>query len=501
MNSCFVESAEIPAREPIKPSHLWVPSGATFQAGQEASDFARKLGFQVDWEEEQVLNVLLAEGADGKWAGLESAVICSRQNLKTWALQITALYDLFLRDIKAVTWSAHLYKTTQSAFNDMTQVIENTDWLRKRVNKITQANGDEGFEMVNGAKMRFLARTKSGGRGLTGDTVILDEALFLNPTMMGALIPTLSSRPNPHIRYGSSSGVLDSNTLRQIRNRGRAGDDSTLSYIEWSSERELCVEQMCSHKSKEAGCVLDNEAKWYQANPALGRRISIDYVRAERKALPASEFMRERMGWWEDPLSEDKRQAIPADSWAAILDETSVLGAGHRVAFAVDTSWDRQSSWIAICGTRPDGLPHIEVIAQQYGTEWVIPWLKERVEKWNPVGIAYQEHGAPVSSLAEKFKEEFGDLMFPVSGSELAKACGALHDEVVDGAIKQIGQAHLNEALQYAETRTLGDAWIWDRKGSPVDIAPLVAVTQAFWAWSSGRNSVSIYETRDLLIL
>ena len=488
-------------REPIRPAHLWVPSGATFEAGAEAADLAKQLGFQVDWEEQQALNVLLSLGANGKWAGLETAVICSRQNLKTWALEMTALYDLFIRDIKAVTWSAHLYKTTQSTFNDMTQIIENTDWLRKKVKKITQANGDEGFEMISGAKMRFLARTKSGGRGLTGDTVILDEALLLNPTMMGALIPTLSSRPNPHIRFGSSAGLIESNVLRSIRKRGRANDDPSLSYIEWASVREICPEPMCSHKPGEPGCILDVESKWAEANPALHRRISIDYVRNERRSLPASEFMRERMGWWEDPLSEDKRQPIPAEAWEKCTTPKPEIAIGTRVAFAVDTSWDRQSSWIAICATNQDGLPHIEIAEQQFGTEWVIPWLKERVRTWNPVGIAYQEHGSPVSSLAEKLKEEFGDLMFPISGSELAKACGDLHDQVVEGSITHWGQPHLNDAMKYAETRTLGDAWIWDRKGSAVDIAPLVAVTEALWAWSSPRNTISIYETRDLLII
>lgn len=491
---------ETQARKPIAPSHLWVPAHTTFNAGAEAADLAKSLGFQVEWEEQQALNILLSEGPNGKWAGLETAVICSRQNMKTWALEMTALYDLFLRDIKAVTWSAHLYKTTQSAFEDMKSIIENTDWLRKRVKKITQANGDEGFEMLNGAKMRFLARTKSGGRGLTGDTAILDEALYLNPTMMGALLPTLSSRPNPHIRYGSSSGVLESQVLRQVRNRGYSNSDPSLSYIEWSSERELCADKMCSHKNGEEGCVLDNQEKWFQANPALGRRISLNYVENERRALPPAEFMRERLGWWEDPIDENRIQIIPEKSWQERLVEDSQLGIGHRVAFAVDTSWDRQYTWIAVCGSTPSGYPHVEVIAKQFGTEWVVPWLKERVKEWNPVGIAYQEHGSPVSSLAEKFKEEFGDRMYPVSGSELAKACGAFHDQVVDGPLIHIGQSQLNEALQYAETRTLGDSWVWDRKGSPVDIAPLVAVTQAFWVWASNKSSVSIYETKDLLI-
>lgn len=488
-------------RKPIRAAHLWVPSGAMFEAGAEAADLASQLGFDVDQEERDVLNVLLAEGPDGKWSGLEAGVFCGRQNIKTWALEISALYDIFLRDIKSVTWSAHLYKTTQQAFADMTQIIENTDWLRKRVKKIRQANGEEGFEMVSGAEMRFLARTKGGGRGLTGDTVILDEALFLTPTQMGALLPTLSSRPNPHVRYGSSPGVLESQVARSIRDRGRAGGDPSLSYIEFSSERQPCADMMCNHKVGNEGCQLDDESKWSQANPALGRRISIDYVRNERRALPPGEFMRERLGWWEDPRDGESSSAIPIDKWQERLEETSVIGKGHRVAFAIDTSWDRQSSWIAICGSRPDGTPHMEIVAQNFGTEWVLPWLIERVEEWNPVGIAIQSNGSPASSLLESLTAQFGDIVFPMSGSDIGKACGALYDVVVNGPMVHIGQKPLDDALTHAKVRPIGDAWVWDRKDSPVDIAPLVAITEAYWVWSSSKNGVSIYETRDLLIL
>ena len=41
--------------------------------------------------------------------------------------------------------------------------------------------------MPGGQRIKFKARTNSGGRGLTGDKVILDEAMFLMPSQMGSL--------------------------------------------------------------------------------------------------------------------------------------------------------------------------------------------------------------------------------------------------------------------------------------------------------------------------
>ena len=488
-------------RQPIKPAHLWVPEGSTFFAGQDAADLAEQLGFDVAQEERDVLGALLAQDENGQCASLEAAIVCGRQNIKTWSLEMSVLHDLFVADVARITWSAHLFKTTQSTFQNFDRIIGDTPWLNSKVRTVHRSNGEEGFTFKNGAQLDFLARSNKSGRGLTGDRVILDEALFLSEAQLGALMPTLSSRPDPQVRYGSSPGVLESRVLRKLRNRGREGGDPSLSYIEYSSEREPCLDAMCRHMPGTEGCVLDDESKWREANPALGRRISIDYVRSERRALSPSEFMRERLGWWQDPIDQDSNAIIPMESWLKRFDEKSVTGIGHRVAFAIDTSWDRQTTWIAICGAKADGTPHVEIVAFNYGTEWVIPWLQERVPTWNPVGIALQGTGSPVSSLVEGLEAAFGDLVLPQNGSDLGKACGFLFDSVTNGPLAHFNQPQLNEAVLHAAIRAIGDSWVWDRKKSPVDIAPLVAITQALWIWSSNASGPSIYETKDLLVL
>lgn len=471
-------------------THLWVPEHSSSTAGLEVADLALSLGFQVEAPERATLDVLMAERDGNRWAGLESAVICGRQNLKTWALEMTVLYDAFLRDVKRVVWTSHRFKTTQQAFGDIVSLVETHDWLARRVKKIRTANGEEGFELVSGTRIDFLARTSGGGRGLTGDTVVLDEALFLSPVMMGALLPTLSSRPNPHVRYGSSPGLRESEVLRSVRDRGRAGGDPSLTYIEFTSERETCQDPVCRHRPDSEGCQLDNEAKWAQANPALGRRISVDYVRSERRALPPAEFMRERLGWWEDPPTEGADEVIPTEAWAERLDIDSVLPEGADLALAVDTSWDRQTSWIAAAGYRADGVPHVEIVATHYGAEWIGGWLRERRDRLDPVAVGLQGTGAPVSSIYEPLREEFGDLIVSITGADLGRACGAIYDAAVNGPLAHIGQTQLDDAVRAAVIRAAGDSWLWDRKNSPIDIAPLVAATEALYLLQTRKKPV-----------
>jgi hypothetical protein len=67
-----------------------------------------------------------------------------------------------------------------------------------------------------------------------------------------------------------------------------------------------------------------------------------------------------------------------------------------------------------------------------------------------------------------------------VNASEMARACGALYDAVMDTkSLRHLGQPDLDAALAGARKRDLGDAWAWHRKDSTVDISPLVAVTLA----------------------
>ena len=55
------------------PAHLWVPEHVGTAAG-EAIDLAESIGMHLDAEQRLALEAILAEKADGKWAGFEAAV-------------------------------------------------------------------------------------------------------------------------------------------------------------------------------------------------------------------------------------------------------------------------------------------------------------------------------------------------------------------------------------------------------------------------------------------
>lgn len=473
--------SSVPRPSGSLPSYFWIPEGARFEAADEAADLARALGDQVDEPEIAALRILLAEDARGKRIALESGLFCGRQNVKTWAGQRMVLYRGWVHSLKRIVWTAHLYKTTQDTFNELISLIESHSFLEQQVLKISRGNGEEGIQLRNGCQIDFVARSQKSARGWAADEVVGDEALFLTPLMFGAVFPTLSSRPDPHFTHLSSPGVPSSEVIRGVRDRGRAGGDPSLAYGEWTSSRETCKDPMCSHKPGTAGCQLDDLEKVRAANPAHPRRISLDYIQGERRAMPVGEYMRERMGWWEDPPTSEESSLFPMEQWAERLSPDSTVADDAPIAYMVDTSWDRQTSWISVAGLNAQGIPHVEIVKTGYGQDWVVPWLQPRVDERRPVAIGLQGGNAPVSTLADKLEKQFGDLVHVMTGIDCARACGRFFDAVEKGPLAHIGQEQLEDAMTQAVARPMGEGWVLDRKLSPVDVSNLFATAGALY--------------------
>jgi hypothetical protein len=468
----------------VKPAYLWVPDH-TSSAGAEAADLAESAGLVLDLEQRLALDTILAENGS-YWAALEAAIIEARQNGKTVVLLAIVLAGLFLFGEELIIWSAHLFSTTQEAFRDLCALIEGAAHLSRRVKRISAANGEEGVELIGGQRCLFKARTKAGGRGLGGDRVLLDEAGFLGPTEMGALFPTLSARENPQVVYAASAGVVGSHILRGIRDRGRKGGDPTLAYLEYCARKGECANEGCDHRPGAKGCVLDDEKRWHEANPTLGRRITIAYVRAERRALPPEEFARERLSWWDEPAGDG--EGIPLEKWAACSKPKAKLV--DPVTLAVDVSPNSTWASIAACGGP------IEIIEHRRGASWVVARLTE-LSVHQPTSIGLDPSGPAgalipdleTAGLEIRTDKNPDGLLVLLSGREMVQACGAIYAATVEGDLVHLDDADLNDAVAGACRRQSGDAWRWSRRDSTVDISPLVAATVARFLWSQAGQS------------
>jgi hypothetical protein len=442
------------------PRVLAVP-GHVASSGVEAVELAAHAGLVLDPWQALVLEHGLGERAgDGNWAAFEVAVVVPRQNGKGSVLEARELAGLFLLGEQLILHSAHELKTAMEAFRRVLALVQNTPDLDAQVKRVTRAHGEEGIELRSGQRLRFVARSTGSGRGFTGDCVILDEAYNLDDRAMSALLPTLSARPNPQLWYASSAGMLDSAQLAAVRARGLSDDPGALAYFEWSVPD---------------GADPDDPACWAQANPALGRRITSEFVARERAAMPDVAFARERLGVWE---TRSEGGVLDPAAWALLADPGSqIVG---PVFAALDVTPDRQAGAIAVAGVREDGLGHREVAAAGAGTDWMVRRAAGMVARHQVVTVAV-DPGGPAGSLIPGLQAAGVPLLL-VSGREYAQACGALFDEVGAASMRHLGQPGLDAAVGGAKKRPIGEAWGWARRSPDVDISPLVAVTLAAWA-------------------
>lgn len=462
--------------------------------GPEVGELCSLVGFGPDPEQQLILDDLFALNGRGKSAVFEEGIIAPRQNLKTGVIKQAALGWLFVTDQRLVVWSAHEFRTAQEAFRDMEEIVAGTPMLAKRVKNIYRGNGDEAIELYSGARLIFKARTKGGGRGLTGNKIILDEAFALLPAHMGALLPTLSAVPDPQVIYASSAGDHMADVLRGIRDRGRVGDPS-MGYAEWCAPRNCRDGLACKHALDAVGCALDNVENLLAANSAIGRRITLSHVLAERRAMPPLEFARERLGWWEEAAGA---MVVPAEDWAADLDLDSKIVSTPD--FALDVSPDRSWSAIAAAGLRADGVPHVEVtsstvgnglvVDHRLGTDWVVARCAQLALTF-PSMVLTIASGSSAASLVPALEEAGVRVAFIGSG-DVAAACGLFYDRATGSkALYHIGQPELTSALSAARKNsdTTEGAWRWGRRRSAADITPLYAATLALWAAITSQSS------------
>jgi hypothetical protein len=442
-------------------------------AGLEAVELAKMAGLYLDPWEELVLSRALGERPDGKWAAFEVGVVVSRQNGKGAILEARELAGLFLLGERLIIHSAHQFDTSLEAFRRLLALIEDTPDFDRRVKRVSRSHGEEGIELTTGQRIRFRTRTKGGGRGFTSDCLILDEAMDLPEMAHGALLPTLSARPNPQVWYTGSA--VDQNVhehgvvLSRVRERGLRGDDPALAYFEWSVDAEL---------TEVDDDIAGDDVAWATANPGLGIRISLEHVARERNSMDPRTFAVERLGVGDWPRTDGlQNQGISLSKWLACQDKGSTPL--DPVCFAFDVTPDRSTASIGVAAARSDGRRHVEVVDRRRGTGWIADRLAELVEKHQAVGIVCDSAG-PAAALMPQIEALDLDVTI-VSAKEYVQACGAIFDACEQQTLRHLGTPELTLAIRGAAKRPLGDAWAWSRKASTVDISPLVACTLALW--------------------
>lgn len=444
-------------------------------AAAEALRIAGLCGIELDPWQQLVLRVALAEAESGLWEAFEVCLVLARQNGKNLLLEVLELFWLFVLG-ELVAHTAQLGDTAKKSYERLLAHIRRAPSLSRQVpDRLVRRSADDfSISTLDGARIEFGPRSSRSGRGAGMDKVVFDEAGFLGSPEITALVPTMTTRDNPQLWYTASAGLVTSEKLRALRDKGRVGAERT-AYFEWSS---AATDGKSPEELVRAG-VLDDPLVWAECNPSLEmprpHSISVEYIRGERQAMldePAS-FLRERLTVFDEPSVAGRVISQPA--WAA-LEDLGAASVGPAV-FALAVHPERTSAVIVAAGRRPDGVPLVENVAtgsadpgdaESGGLGWAVEWFAKR--RGARVALA---QGGPAGGLTARLEAAGADVV-KVSDAGYARASQAFYDAVTDRAFRHLGDEVMAAAVGAARRREIGDgAWSFSQRASGGDIGPL----------------------------
>lgn len=440
--------------------------------GPDAEEVLRMGGLILDPWQSDIIGDWLAT-KNNKWACKTCGLSVARQNGKSGLVEGRAEAGMLMYN-EQVLYTAHLQKTATETFEEMADFFDSPGTV-EYVKDIKTALGREQIILKSGARIKFLARTRNGGRGQHGDLLIFDEAQELDENQQASFLPAISASRDPQTIYlGTPPGPDVTGTVfRSLRDKALGKETTTTAWAEFSV--------------KEIGDVRDR-TRWAKTNPALGRRILETTIEGECEQMDADMFARERLGWWTPKQVKKLEYVIPVDVWDAC--KSSERKPDGKTAYGVKFSTD--GAEVCLCGAviPQSGPARVSLIDKRptgHGLGWLSEWLNARYDKACCVVIDGRNG---VDVLVEKITPTWkmkGSVIKP-GVKEVIAAVSVLTDAVNEKTVTWYErQEVLRDSAVTSTKRKLGGGYAFGGENA----IPIEAAALALWGAKNSRRDPS----------
>lgn len=400
----------------------------------------------LEWQD-LILQGWLGRNALGRWAAQTCGGSIPRQNGKTLGVVVPRCNYGMIAHGEEIIYTSHLQKTSTETFESIANFFDRKA-LKKYVKDIKTALGREQVILNNGGRIKFLARTRNGGRGQHGDLLIFDEALELDADSQASFLPAISASLNPQVIYISTppTAKSDCGVFRDIRKRALEGKTERMAWCEWSVD--------------EIGDVKD-KARWYATNPSLGILIQESTIEAECEQMDADTFARERLGWWSKTTMEQREHVISESDWNACKTENPRKDG--IVVYAVKFSPDGSVGALAACYKPEDGVPFVFVVdarSMNGGLSWFADNLAERKGKAAQIVIDGQSNAQALNDILLERGVPRNVIKRP-NTSDVIASNSALANAVKTREVCHYGQPALDDSATKSVRRRIGNNGGW----------------------------------------
>ena len=420
-----------------------------------------------------LLHDWLCRDENGKLLVLTAGLSCPRQNGKNAAIEALELYLLLTDPDTHILHTAHQVKTCKRAFNRLARVFSDKrrKTLTRLVKQIRRTNGEEGIylwhpdhigdESWPGASIEYSARSRSAARGFDKISVIVyDEAQELTDEQVEALLFTLgASDTDRFVLYtGTPPGPgCPGEVFTRVRQRALTDPTPRTAWHEWG------IEDM----PKQGSTFEDVLDLIYETNPAMGKRLSIEFTEEEFANTALDGFARERLGRW-TPLATISA-AIPKAIWDGSVTGPIADRFQGRCALGVKFSPDGSHYAVAGCKARRDKSHYafelVECGAADRGLKALAEALAQRADTYSCVVIDGLNGAPTLCDHLNDMSVPLGYVVRPNTNQVVASA-----QELVDGmktkTVLHPSDPLLDTAAKETAKRPVGDSrkggWLFD---------------------------------------
>lgn len=444
-------------------------------------------------------------------------LLVARQNGKTALLVYLILWRMFQDGARTVLGTAQSLDIAEEAWQKAVEIAEAVPELAEEISKVKEGKGSQLLQLDGGERYKIASANRRGGRGLSGDLVIFDELReHQSWASWSAASKTTRAKMRAQVWGVSNAGDVASIVLAHLREVALGqmrGDDvelvEELAGIDMDATQIGIFEWSAYGEDDEPLGVWDRDG-WAMANPAMGVLISEAVIASEVRTDPEWEIRTEVLCQFVNTVGAGP---FPNGSWAATSVPKVVRDTERPFTYCVDLSHDRTMAYVAVAFWDTEGRRRVELAAQRAGVDWLIPWFKSPDRRVTPEHLTMQTRGAPISSMVKSF-EDAGFTVTEWGGTDLSGWTGQFYDGIRkanaddDEGGAEIVLTHnvwpaLDIAANSAAIKPLGDGWTVDRKNSPHDAAPLMAVIGAHGLLMTNPEPQreSAYEDGDLLVV
>lgn len=429
-----------------------------------------------------LLDVMLARDESDKYTANTIGISIPRQNGKSWVVRARCFYGAL--NGEKILYTCQHGDTSDEMFQELSRPFEDEEEpeLHDLLKTVRKTNGQQAIRLNNGGLIRFTTRTDSLARGKTYDVLIYDEAQELTAAQQAASLPAISAgaKQNPQTIYlGTPPKPGGTGSVFRERREAVKAEKSSMTWIEWGAE--------------DIGDPFD-QSRWYEFNPSLGLRISLEAVKSEAEQMSPDTFARERLGWWPSAYGA-LAAALDASKWDACATKRP-MDTG-KLGFGVKFSSDGRTVAISWSRAEKDGRSYIElydVASAQRGTAPIADML---IRNADDIAVVVIDGKSGADILIQRLRDRGFPRKAIIQGTPaiVQTAASMLLEEINAETITHYRSEALDESAKRSIRRNIGNNGGWGFGDGPESIsAPIESASLALYAARTAKRNPELVQ-------